>query len=111
MTFKPKSAILLNMNSENHQKNSKKAQILVDKPNQRCYNSCMEIRNYTELTRICGGNITPQTLKQVLADIEFQTTAVKQEFWQYMFEMGETFGAIQSFIVQDRELSKEKIYE
>jgi hypothetical protein len=99
------------MNSKNHQKNGKKAQILVDKLNQRCYNSSMEIRNYTELTRICGGNITPQTLKLVLADIEFQTTAVKQEFWQYMFEMGETFGDIQSFIVQDRELSKEKIYE
>ena len=88
-----------------------KKQISVDKSNQRCYNSSMEIKNYTELTRICGGNITPATLKQVLADIEFQTTAVKQEFWQYMFEMGETFGAIQSFIVQDRELSKEKIYE
>jgi hypothetical protein len=88
-----------------------KKQILVDKSNQRCYNSSMEIRNYTELTRICGGNITPQALKQVLADIEFQTTAVKQEFWQYMFEMGETFGDIQSFVVQDRELSKEKIYE
>jgi hypothetical protein len=88
-----------------------KKQILVDKSNQRCYNSSMEIRNYTELTRICGGNITPQALKQVLADIEFQTTAVKQEFWQYMFEMGEAFGAIQSFVVQDRELSKEKIYE
>ena len=88
-----------------------KKQISVDKSNQRCYNSSMEIKNYTELTRICGGNITPATLKQVLADIEFQTTAVKQEFWQYMFEMGETFGTIQSFIVQDRELSKEKIYE
>ena len=71
----------------------------------------MEIRNYTELTRICGGNITPQALKLVFADIDFQTTAVKQEFWQYMCEMGEAFGAIQSFIVQDRELSKEKIYE
>ena len=57
---------------------------------------------YENLTRICGGNITPQALKSVLADIEFQTTAVKQEFWQYMFEMGETFGDIQSFIVQDR---------
>jgi hypothetical protein len=57
---------------------------------------------YENLTRICGGNITPATLKQVLQDIEFQTTAVKQEFWQYMFEMGETFGDIQSFIVQDR---------
>jgi len=73
----------------------------------------MEIRNYTELTRICGGNITPQTLKLVLADIEFQTTAVKQEFWQYMFEMGETFGAIQSFVVQDRSLltTEDKNYE
>ena len=88
-----------------------KKQISVDKSNQRCYNSSMEIRNYTELTRICGGNITPQALKLVLADIEFQTTAVKQEFWQYMFEMGEAFGDIQSFVVQDRELSKEKIYE
>ena len=89
-----------------------KKQISVDKSNQRCYNSSMEIRNtYENLTRICGGNITPATLKQVLADIEFQTTAVKQEFWQYMFEMGETFGDIQSFVVQDRELSKEKIYE
>ena len=85
---------------------------MVDKPNQRCYNSSMEIRNtYENLTRICGGNITPQALKLVLADIEFQTTAVKQEFWQYMFEMGEAFGAIQSFVVQDRELSKEKLYE
>jgi len=70
----------------------------------------MEIRNYTELTRICGGNITPQALKQVLADIEFQTTAVKQEFWQYMFEMGEAFGDIQSFIVQDSNLNKDKNY-
>ena len=100
------------MNSKNHQKNDKKVQILVDKPNQRCYNSSMEIRNtYENLTRICGGNITPATLKQVLADIEFQTTAVKQEFWQYMFEMGEAFGEIKSLVVQDRELSKEKIYE
>ena len=71
----------------------------------------MEIRNtYENLTRICGGNITPQTLKQVLADIEFQTTAVKQEFWQYMFEMGEAFGDIQSFIVQDSNLNKDKNY-
>ena len=101
------------MNSKNHQKkNVKKVQILVDKSNQRCYNSCMEIRNtYENLTRICGGNITPQALKLVLADIEFQTTAVKQEFWQYMFEMGETFWSIQSLVFQDRELSKEKIYE
>ena len=71
----------------------------------------MEIRNYTELTRICGGNITPQTLKLVFRDLEFQTTAVKQEFWQYMFEMGETFGAIQSFVVQDRLTTKDKNYE
>jgi hypothetical protein len=83
LTTKPKGAIILSMNT----------------------------KKYTELTRICGGNITPQTLKQVFEEIEFQTTAVKQEFWQYMFEMGETFGAIQSFVVQDRELSKEKMYE
>ena len=70
----------------------------------------MKIRNYTELTRICGGNITPAALKLVLQDIEFQTTAVKQEFWQYMFEMGETFGDIQSFIVQDSNLNKDKNY-
>jgi len=70
----------------------------------------MEIRNYTELTRICGGNITPEALKLVFVDIEFQTTAVKQEFWQYMFEMGETFGDIQSFIVQDSNLNKDKNY-
>ena len=67
----------------------------------------MEIRNYRELTRTCGGNITPAALKQVLADIEFQTTAVKQEFWQYMFEMGRDFGDIQSFVVQDRSLITE----
>ena len=84
---------------------------MVDTQTKTCYNTCMQNKKYEELTRICGGNITPQALKQVLADIEFQTTAVKQEFWQYMFEMGETFGAIQSFVVQDRELSKEKIYE
>ena len=71
----------------------------------------MNNKKYSNLTRICGGNITPQALKQVLADIEFQTTAVKQEFWQYMFEMGETFGAIQSFIVQDRLTTKDKNYE
>ena len=65
---------------------------------------------YENLTGICGGNITPQALKLVLADIEFQTTAVKQEFWQYMFEMGETFGDIQSFIVQDSNLNKDKNY-
>ena len=70
----------------------------------------MNNKKYEELTRICGGNITPQALKQVLADIEFQTTAVKQEFWQYMFEMGETFGMIQSFVVQDRLTTMEKNY-
>ena len=62
---------------------------------------------YENLTKICGGNITPATLKQVLQDIEFQTTAVKQEFWQNMFEMGEAFGDIQSFVVQDRLSNKE----
>ena len=67
----------------------------------------MEIRNYREITRICGGNITPEALKQVFVDLEFQTTAVKQEFWQYMFEMGRDFGDIQSFVVQDRSLITE----
>jgi len=77
---------------------------LVDNQTKRCYNSSMEIRNYRELTRICGGNITPEALKLVFVDMEFQTTAVKQEFWQYMFEMGRDFGDIQSFVVQDRSL-------
>ena len=67
----------------------------------------MNNKKYKNLTEICGGNITPQALKSVFVDIEFQTTAVKQEFWQYMFEMGETFGDIQSFIVQDRQLTEE----
>ena len=67
----------------------------------------MNTKKYTELTRICGGNITPETLKAVFVDLEFQTTAVKEQFWQYMFEMGEAFGDIQSFVVQDRQLSKE----
>lgn len=83
MTTKPKGAIILHMNN----------------------------KKYKNLTEICGGNITPDALKGVFCDLEFQTTAVKQEFWQYMFEMGEAFGAIQSFVVQDRELSKEKTYE
>ena len=80
---------------------------MVDNQTKRCYNSSMEIRNYRELTRICGGNITPEALKQVFVDLEFQTTAVKQEFWQYMFEMGRDFGDIQSFVVQDRSLITE----
>ena len=80
---------------------------MVDNQTKRCYNSCMEIRNYRELTRICGGNITPEALKLVFVDLEFQTTAVKQEFWQYMFEMGRDFGDIQSFVVQDRSLITE----
>jgi hypothetical protein len=63
----------------------------------------MKIKEYSELTRICGGNITPQALKLVFVDIEFQTTAVKQEFWEYMFEMGTNFGDIQSFVIQDRQ--------
>jgi hypothetical protein len=71
----------------------------------------MNTKKYKELTRTCGGNITPETLKSVFEDIEFQTTAVKQEFWQYMFEMGETFGAIQSFVVQDRLTTEDKNYE
>ena len=73
----------------------------------------MEIRNYTELTKTCGGNITPEALKTVFMDIEFQTTAVKQEFWQYMFEMGRNFGDVQSFVVQDRSLltTEDKNYE
>jgi hypothetical protein len=82
LTTKPKGAIILSMNT----------------------------KKYEELTRICGGNITPETLKQVFVDIEFQTTAVKQEFWQYMFEMGETFGDIQGFVVQDRLTTMEKNY-
>ena len=77
---------------------------MVDNQTKRCYNAYnMKTNTYTELTRICGGNITPETLKQVFVDIEFQTTAVKQEFWEYMFEMGKTFGDIQSFVVQDRQ--------
>ena len=82
MTTKPKRAIIHSMNN----------------------------KTYSNLTRICGGNITPQALKLVFEDIEFQTTAVKQEFWQYMFEMGETFGMIQSFVVQDRLTTMEKNY-
>ena len=82
MTIKPKGAIIHSMNT----------------------------KKYENLTRICGGNITPQALKGVFADLEFQTTAVKQEFWQYMFEMGEAFGDIQSFVVQDRQ-QEESNYE
>ena len=78
MTTKPKGAIIHSMNN----------------------------KKYQELTRICGGNITPEALKLVFRDIEFQTTAVKQEFWQYMFEMGRDFGDIQSFVVQDRQLKE-----
>ena len=70
----------------------------------------MNTKKYEELTRICGGNITPEALKIVFVDLEFQTTAVKQEFWQYMFEMGEAFGAIQGFVVQDRLTTMEKNY-
>lgn len=78
---------------------------MVDNQTKRCYNTYnMKTNTYTELTRICGGNITPQALKGVFADLEFQTTAVKQEFWEYMFEMGKDFGDIQSFVVQDRSL-------
>lgn len=78
MTIKPKGAIIHSMNN----------------------------KKYTELTRICGGNITPDTLKGVFADLEFQTTVVKEQFWQYMFEMGEAFGDIQSFVVQDKQLEE-----
>lgn len=77
---------------------------MVDKLTKIVYNTCiMKIKEYPELTRICGGNITPRALKGVWADIEFQTTAVKQEFWQYMFEMGTNFGDIQSFVIQDQQ--------
>lgn len=69
----------------------------------------MNTKKYENLTRICGGNITPAALKIVLQDLEFQTSAVKQEFWQYMFEMGRDFGDIQSFVVQDRNLNKEAV--
>ena len=79
---------------------------MVDTQTKTCYNTCMQNKKYEELTRICGGNITPDMLKSVFRDLEFQTTAVKQEFWQYMFEMGEAFGDIQSFIVQDRQLEE-----
>ena len=69
----------------------------------------MNTKKYVNLTRICAGNITPAALKIVLQDLEFQTSAVKQEFWQYMFEMGRDFGDIQSFVVQDRNLNKEAV--
>ena len=83
---------------------------MVDKLTKRVYNTCiMKIKKYSELTRICGGNITPEALKSVFMDIEFQTTAVKKEFWEYMFEMGKNFGDIQSFVVQDRQ-QQEKEY-
>lgn len=59
--------------------------------------------SYNKLTQACGGAIAPTTLKGVWLDLEFQTAAVKKEFWQYMFEMGEAFGDIQGFIVQDRQ--------
>jgi hypothetical protein len=63
--------------------------------------------DYKKLQAACGGNITPVALKGLLLDIQFQTSEVKQEFWQYMFDMGTTFGDIQSFVVQDRNLTKE----
>jgi len=70
----------------------------------------MNNNKYSNLSRICDGNITPETLKSVFVDLEFQTTAVKQEFWEYMFEMGKNFGDIQSFVVQDRQ-QEESNYE
>ena len=70
----------------------------------------MKNATYENLIIACGGTITPQTLKGVLADIEFQTSAVKTEFWQYMFEMGKNFGDIQSFVVQDRQQQERKHY-
>jgi hypothetical protein len=37
-------------------------------------------------------------------DLDSQRPEVRQEFWEYMFEMGKAFGDIQSFVIQDREL-------
>ena len=76
---------------------------MVDNQTKIVYNTrIMKIKEYPELTKICGGNITPKALKGVFLDLEFQTSSIRQEFWEYMFEMGNTFGDIQSFVVQDK---------
>lgn len=56
---------------------------------------------YSNLSQVCGGQITPLALKCVWMDLESQTIAVREEFWQYMFEMGRAFGNIQSFVTQE----------
>lgn len=61
---------------------------------------------YKNLSEVCGGTITPLALKCVWMDLESQTVVVREEFWQYMFEMGKAFGDIQSFIIQDNELER-----
>lgn len=61
---------------------------------------------YKNLSQVCGGQITPLALKCVWMDLESQTAIVREEFWQYMFEMGKAFGDIQSFIIQDNELER-----
>lgn len=71
----------------------------------------MKIKDYSELAKICGGTITPTGLKAVYTMLEFQSYSVKQQFWDYMFEMGEAFGDIQAFVVQDRNTSKEIVSE
>lgn len=61
---------------------------------------------YKNLSQVCGGTITPLALKCVWMDLESQTSSVREEFWQYMFEMGKAFGDIQSFIIQDGKITE-----
>jgi hypothetical protein len=58
---------------------------------------------YQNLNVVCGGVITPLALKCVWMDLDSQKPQVRQEFWEYMFEMGSAFGDIQSFVIQDRQ--------
>ena len=61
---------------------------------------------YQNLNSVCGGVITPLALKCVWMDLDSQKPQVRQEFWEYMFEMGKAFGDVQSFVIQDQQQEK-----
>lgn len=50
---------------------------------------------FENLEKACGGRINPETLAGIALDLEFQTTAVKQEYRLFMQMVAEMFAPVE----------------
>lgn len=67
-------------------------------------------QKYKLLTRKLGGTLSADALIIFQDEVEFQTSDVKQEYWNCLADIGEALGDNVHFATIDRELAnKEKL--